>query len=190
MYVETGIDYLTEAFAKEKGSYEQMDHLTFCEVKTQQQITAAAALAKEIWTQHYLPIIGREQVDYMLEKYQSAAAIRRQIDAEDYHYFLLLANDAPIGYIGIVLEKRSLFLSKLYIKKEFRGKGYAVAAIAFCSEICQENGLEKIWLTVNKHNTGSIAAYRQMGFVTVREQAADIGSGFVMDDYIMERNVL
>ena len=48
-------------------------------------------------------------------------------------------------------------------------------------------GRSVIWLTVNKYNDGSIAVYNKAGF-TVREEAIfDIGNGFFMDDYVMEK---
>ncbi len=55
--------------------------------------------------------------------------------------------------------------------------------------ICRENHLEKIWLTVNKYKKNTIAAYQKMGLKIVREQKADIGNGFFMDDYIMEKKI-
>lgn len=45
---------------------------------------------------------------------------------------------------------------------------------------------KKIQLTVNKHNINSINAYKKWGFKTIDSVVTDIGSGFVMDDYIME----
>ena len=33
----------------------------------------------------------------------------------------------------------------------------------------------------------AIAAYKKKGFTIVREQKADIGHGFIMDDYVMEK---
>lgn len=164
-----------------------MDSVTFQSVQTSEQLQAVSGLAQEIWTQHYLPIIGKPQVDYMLEHYQSPSALRRQIECENYTYYLLQVRGVNVGYIGVVAQERSLFLSKLYIKEKYRGKGLASQAIEFCTKLCREKHLEKIWLTVNRHNTGSIAVYRRLGFITTREQAADIGNGFVMDDYIMEK---
>ena len=38
----------------------------FIEVSTEYQIEIVESLAREIWTEHYIPIIGKEQVDYML----------------------------------------------------------------------------------------------------------------------------
>ena len=49
--------------------------------------------------------------------------------------------------------------------------------------------LNKIWLTCNRNNTSSLEVYKHLGFEVVREEVADIGNGFVMDDYILEYEV-
>ncbi|MNE72395.1 Acetyltransferase (GNAT) family protein [compost metagenome] len=80
-------------------------------------------------------------------------------------------------------------MSKFYISKEHRGRSYASQALAFLEKLCKERSLSHIWLTVNRHNESSIAVYEKKGFRTVREQIADIGNGFVMDDFIMEKEI-
>lgn len=85
-----------------------------------------------------------------------------------------------------MMEKDRVFLSKLYIAKEARGKGLASKAFAFLTELASSNKKQAIWLTVNRYNSGSIAVYEKKGFVKVREQVLDIGNGYVMDDYVME----
>lgn len=57
------------------------------------------------------------------------------------------------------------------------------------NRLCREQGLVALYLTVNRENAGSIAAYLAMGFRKVREQVTDIGEGYVMDDFIMEKAV-
>ncbi len=47
-----------------------------------------AALAHEIWYEYYVPLIGRAQVDYMVARFQNAAAMQAQID-QGYEYFLV-----------------------------------------------------------------------------------------------------
>ena len=44
-----------------------------------------------------------------------------------------------------------------------------------------------IYLTVNKQNLISISVYEKLGFLRARDLVTDIGSGFVMDDYVMEK---
>ena len=76
-----------------------------------------------------------------------------------------------------------IFLSKIYLIDTFRGNGIASEAI----RIIAKTG-SPITLTVNRGNLRAIRAYEKMGFVKIREQKADIGSGFIMDDYVMQLN--
>ena len=79
----------------------------------------------------------------------------------------------------------ALFLSKLYIHEQFRGYHLATEALKFLVALCKTRGLNRIWLTCNKHNDTTLAIYDHLGFRIVDEQVADIGNGFVMDDYIL-----
>ncbi len=163
--------------------------LDFLMVTTPEQVDTLAALAEEIWREHFTPILPEGQVDYMLEKFQSAPAMTRQMADENYRYFFLTLDGAPIGYTGVKSEGGKLFLSKLYLQKAHRGKGYASRAFEFLEALCRREGLSAIWLTVNRFNYDTIAVYQKKGFVTVREQVADIGGGYVMDDYVMEKTI-
>lgn len=164
-----------------------MDQITFYPVSTREDIRTLAALAKEIWEQHFTPIIGADQVAYMVDKFQSEKALTAQLE-EGYRYFMFQLNGEFVGFTGIheQPEDKRLFLSKLYIRQSMRGKGISRRTLELIISICKENGLDMVWLTVNRYNTNTIEVYKHMGFVTVREQKADIGNGFYMDDYIME----
>ena len=154
--------------------------------ETPRQIDEIASLADCIWREHYAGILKEEQIDYMLETFQSAAAIQRQKEEQGYTYFLIEYHGKNAGFFGYQTEGGKLFLSKLYLLKEFRRKGLASIVLEYLKTICLERKLSAIWLTVNKQNTASICVYEKKGFRTVREQTTDIGKGFVMDDYIME----
>ena len=156
-------------------------------VASPEQIAAVVVLARETWTQHYVPIIGAAQVEYMLAKFQSAEAIARQIAAEGYEYYL-----APNeGYLALVpdVAKQSMLLSKIYVRAAARGTGLGRALAEFAERRCSELGCNELWLTVNRHNLGSIAFYERLGFRKNRAVATDIGGGFVMDDWWMAKSV-
>lgn len=165
--------------------------LQFIPVETKEQIRFLASLADKVWHEFFPDIISVEQIDYMVERFQSERALTRQITVDGYEYFLLELNGIAIGYIGVHIENdtKKLFLSKLYLLKSYRGKGYATQAFEFLEGVAMAFHLKAIYLTVNRGNQHSIDVYKNWGFVTVKEQAADIGSGFVMDDYIMEYRV-
>ena len=158
-------------------------------VRTREDIESAARLAAEIWREHYIRIISAEQIEYMLDKFQSVRAIADQIEHQGYEYYLMQVDGVDAGYLAIRPEDSKLFLSKFYLLKAYRGQGYGSRAIRFLTELCRERKLHAIWLTVNRHNTSSIAVYERNGFRTVRTQVADIGGGYVMDDYVMEKEI-
>lgn len=162
-----------------------MNTIKIVPAKTDGDIETIAKIANEIWNQHFIPIIGKDQVNYMVEKFQSYPAIKEQVTDEGYEYFTLYSDDAPCGYMGVHPESHALFLSKLYIRKEFRGQHLATKSLRFLINLCRERGLKKIWLTCNKHNDNTLQIYNHLGFRITDEQIADIGNGFVMDDYIL-----
>ncbi|MBQ9941524.1 MAG: GNAT family N-acetyltransferase [Christensenellaceae bacterium] len=156
-------------------------------VESEDRILETEKLAAEIWNEAYGKLLGQAQVDYMLEKFQSAPAMRRQMQEEGYMYRLIYSNDKPKGYMAWKLEPEKLFLSKLYLLASARGLGLAAEAFAFLEEEGRRQGKKAMYLTVNRGNDRAVAAYKKNGFVTVRTQVADIGGGFVMDDFIMEK---
>ncbi len=170
--------------AKTFGQHTRADVFTI--VTTECQREMIESLAREIWTEHYTPIIGREQVEYMLEKFQSQEAIAQQIRA-GMIYFLIRSGEEFIGYIAVQPKGDELFLSKIYVASERRGRGHGKKAIQFVESLAKERKLGKIVLTVNKNNSKSIRAYEKMGFTIANALIQDIGNGFVMDDYKMEK---
>lgn len=160
----------------------------FIEVSTENQIETVESLAREIWTEHYVPIIGKGQVDYMLDRFQSGKAISEQIRA-GLLYFLIEEDREFIGYMAVQPRGDDLFLSKIYVKSSRRGKGYGKKAIQFVERLAKEKGSRKIVLTVNKNNIDAIRVYEKIGFKNLGPVLQEIGNGFVMDDYKMEKTV-
>ena len=158
--------------------------LDFKNVTTPEEVKNTAKLAKEIWNEWFVDIIGQAQTEYMVEKFQSKNAITEQI-MSGYTYYNFMLDGEPIGYFAICQEDdNTLFLSKLYLKQSYRGNGYARKAFEFIKDIAKKNGNTMIWLTVNKHNDNAISVYKKFGMKIIRSQVTDIGNGFVMDDYV------
>jgi len=153
------------------------------------EIGKVVDLARVIWTEHYSPIIGIDQVRYMLASYHSRAAIETDIAKSGARYFLIDNHGRDVGYLSFRTEGDSLFLSKLYVLSSDRGQGLGRRALDFVRDQAERGALRSVRLTVNRNNSGSIAAYERFGFVKTGEVIADIGEGYVMDDYSMEWNV-
>lgn len=158
-------------------------------INSEPDIVRLAAIADEIWHQHYSTILSENQIDYMVDKFQSVDGMTQQMINQGYEYYFITVNGEEIGYLGIRKDVDKLFLSKLYIKEEYRGKHYASEVLEQLKQLCVNRNLKAIWLTVNRYNENTIAVYKKKGFQIVRTQVADIGEGYVMDDYVMEMNL-
>ncbi len=158
-------------------------------VTTAAQVAGVARMAHEVWNEYYVPLIGQAQVDYMVEKLQSAAAMQAQIDA-GYEYFQIRQTGANVGYAAIRHDAADarVFISKLYLLAAHRRSGAGRQALELIERMASERGATHLWLTVNKGNA-SVRAYERLGFEIVDAMVMDIGGGFVMDDYKMEKRV-
>ena len=160
-------------------------------VTSPEDVSTIASLAREIWTEHFTPIIGSAQVEYMLRTIQSPTAITQQIRGAGYEYWLATDDDSVVGYFATVpaTEAGEMQLSKLYLRRSLRRRGLGKALIGLVEERCDALGIARLWLTVNKDNAASIEFYERLGFVTEASIVTDIGGGFVMDDYRMTKGV-
>lgn len=166
----------------------------FIPVKTDEQVHQLADLARSIWNEYWPAIIGQAQTDYMIEQFQSYEAITRDMAHNDYEYWFIVANageeaERIVGFTGGHNEPETgrFFISKIYLLEQERGKHFASEVISFYNDLCLQRGFHAMYLTVNKHNEMGIRAYEGKGFTTIELAETDIGHGFIMDDYIMER---
>lgn len=127
------------------------------EVKTVAEVEELFIVLERIWREVFTPIIGANQVEYMMENYQSPQNIMQEIE-DGAHYFLLVLDGKPIGYTA-------------YEINEEIGKG------------------KKLHLNVNQGNKLAISVYEHRGFERVGERYVDIGEGYIMDDYIYEKDL-
>lgn len=171
---------------------------TFEAVQTDEQQEQLAQLAGAIWNEYWPPIIGQDQTTYMVEQFQSLPAIKRDMAENAYEYWFVHAADDSSGEAGRIIgftgghneeETKRFFISKIYLKAEERGKHFASDVIAFYEELCRQRGFDAMYLTVNKYNELGIRAYKGKGFKVIDAVESDIGEGFIMDDYIMEKSI-
>lgn len=168
-------------------------NVVFTPVTTEEEQLELAQLADKIWHEYWPALIGEEQTDYMVEQFQSLKAIQRDMREAAYEYWLLYARDDGrlLGYTGghVEPETNRFFISKIYLLAAERGHGFARQVINFYNDVCRARKLDAMYLTVNKHNDLGVRAYLGTGFKTIDAVETDIGNGFIMDDYVMEKAV-
>lgn len=141
------------------------------------------ALAQRIWREHYVPIIGSEQVEYMLEKFYNDQALLEQMSQGQVFWFV--EQDAQVlGYVSVT-EKApgQYFMHKFYIENGQRGKGLGKDVFNLLLE--QYPDLQELRLTVNRQNFKSINFYFKVGFIIECCLDIPIGDGYEMNDFQM-----
>ncbi len=169
-----------------------MNEITMERVETQEQIDTLCAIAQKVWHETFDSMLPEGQTDYMIDKFQSDHAIKDQMAHQNYRYYLAKLQGNYAGFVGFAPRyegKEEMYLSKVYLLPEARHQGVVKAMFELVEEQTKQEGLSKIRLTVNKHNTHAAKVYEHYGYKTVECAVADIGNGYVMDDFIMVKTL-
>jgi diamine N-acetyltransferase len=159
-------------------------------IAREEDLPVIATLAGAIWRAVYPGIIPREQIEYMLARMYAVEELARQA-GQGTVFLRLLVNGKPVGFAahsptGNPAERK---LDKLYIHPDHQRHGHGGRLLDHVIAAARALGCTSLMLTVNKRNTKAIAAYEKGGFVIRESVVADIGGGFVMDDYVMARQL-
>ena len=158
---------------------------------TEADLPAISELAGVIWRACYPGIITNEQIDYMLARMYSPDVLRDEIRSQGIRYDRLQVDGKPAGFAsyGPTLEPGVMKLHKLYLLPGMHGRGLGSRLLQHVEREVRAGAGRRLILSVNKRNARAIAAYRRNGFVIAESVVTDIGGGFVMDDYVMAKNL-
>ncbi len=149
-----------------------------------------AKLADTIWRSHYSSMISMAQIDYMLDGRYVPERMLPYLDSDQRWMWVLRVDGEPAGYCSCSLsDDDAMKLEQLYLLSTQKGKGLGGLMLRHVEAHARSLTRPRLYLTVNKGNTGSIAIYRKSGFVVREEAVFDIGNGYVMDDYVMEKRL-
>ena len=141
-------------------------------------------LAHRIWRVHYPPIIGEQQVEYMLGLNYSLEALQRQMEAEGQIFWLVTEDEEVTGFVAVSDQGEGrYFIHKFYLDNEKRGRG--LGRRVFEILVSKYLALREFRLTVNRQNYKSINFYFRIGFTIERCVDIPIGEGYVMNDFLM-----
>ena len=148
------------------------------------EIERVRTLAHEIWPQCFCGIISDDQISYMLEMMYSFNTIQRELSKNFFYYIVQIDGDDS-GYFSFsALNEGELKLHKIYLKQFYYGTGVAKKMIEFVISYAEEHGFANVQLAVNKNNLRAQTFYEKVGFAKNESYVGDIGSGYVMDDFI------
>lgn len=149
-----------------------------------------ADLARRIWSACFVPIIGNAQCEHMLRQRYSPEAMSRAI-RDGMRYELLQLGPATVGFgaHGPEAPGPTWKLWQVYVLPEHQGRGLGRLYIEHVALAATQANASSLILTVNKQNHAARWLYERAGFRIREAVTVPIGDGFVMDDYVMERDL-
>lgn len=159
-------------------------------VATNSQLEIIQDLAKAIWPDAYGAILSQEQLEYMMEMMYSLDSLENQL--KNNNVFLLVKEENDfIGFASYELNfqnSNKTKIHKLYILPTIQGKGVGKNLILYIQEIAKKNSSAALILNVNKYNKAK-DFYLHNQFEIADSLVVDIGNGYVMDDFVMEKMI-
>lgn len=146
-------------------------------------------LAHLIWPRVYPGIISGAQIRYMLARFYEVPVMEAEIEQRGTVFALIEVDGREAGYLSFdpVPKEKGVFLNKLYLVPEMHGLGAGAMALEWVGRQARRSGLRFIRLRVNRNNAPAVRAYLRSGFVFLDDDCQEIGGGFVMDDFVMEK---
>jgi len=143
------------------------------------------------WPITYGEILSKEQLSYMLDLFYSTEALTEQYDKKEQLFYMIDEDETNIGFIGIehyYKGKTITKIHKIYLLPETQGKGIGKKVIDEIGKLALENNSTILSLNVNRFNS-ALGFYKKIGFEVVDEVNIEIGNGYLMEDYVMEKKL-
>ncbi len=151
---------------------------------TYSDIPLIISLANQVWPQTYVPILGPDQVTFMLGAFYSIDSLQQQMDT-GHHFAICNLQGEPVAFASwSAMQGGGFKLHKLYIQPGNQGRGVGKLVLEYIFGTIKEQNGNTLFLNVNRYNHKAIAFYEKIGFVLAGEEDIDIGNGYFMNDYV------
>ncbi|WP_114749095.1 GNAT family N-acetyltransferase [Pleomorphovibrio marinus] len=145
-------------------------------------------IAFKTWPETFGDILSRPQLSYMLDLMYSENSLCQQI-REKGHEFVISGSEGFASFEMNYKDSSSTKIHKIYILPTAQGRGVGKALFGHIAAMAKECSNDKLTLNVNKFNLSAISFYEKQGFMEVGREDLPIGSGYWMEDIIMEKAI-
>lgn len=158
---------------------------------TEAQFPIINDIAHRTWPHTFGAILSPTQIAYMLEWMYSIDSLREQVQRKG-HRFVLAEQDGE--YWGYASYQHSFDgepktkLHKIYVLPESQGRGVGQALMAHVVAKAIAAGDTSLLLNVNRDNN-AVRFYERVGFEVIATEDIDIGGGYWMNDFVMEKKL-
>jgi diamine N-acetyltransferase len=138
-----------------------------------------------------ITILSKAQLAYMMDLIYSELSLIEQMQKQEQLFYIAYEETIALAFMAIehnYKNKAVTRIHKIYILPEAQGKGMGKKLIDFVENTAKENHSTALSLNVNRFNT-ALAFYQKLGFEIIAEENIEIGEGYLMEDYSMEKQL-
>ena len=155
---------------------------------TAEDIPLIRDLCFRVWPQTYASILSQDAIDYMLDYMYSPASLQTQMNNGS-EFIFVYDDGTPVGFAAYLSKGDGMYkLDKIYVLPAQQGKGRGKFVIDWIIDEIKQKGAASLQLQVNRNNNAK-NFYEKLGFVVIDSQDFDIGNGYFMNDYVMEKKL-
>jgi ribosomal protein S18 acetylase RimI-like enzyme len=137
-----------------------------------------------------------ENMKAFLEQAYNKDKLYKELINKNSDFYFLYADEALSGYIKIndtpaqtdIFDIKSLEIERIYVNKEFQGKGFGGLMINKATEIALTRNKTYIWLGVWENNIKAITFYKKNGFYQIGKHPFYLGAD-KQTDFIMRKDL-
>jgi ribosomal protein S18 acetylase RimI-like enzyme len=156
---------------------------------TVEDIGVIQSIIYQTYPATYKDILSAQQITYMIDLLYSTAMLQKQIEQEHHTYLIATKKETAIAFAAFSMVEENIYkLHKIYALPSQQGKGLGKLLINFVTEEIKKAGATAIRLNVNRHNKAK-SFYEHLGFAVIYEEDIDIGNGYFMNDYVMDKKI-
>lgn len=148
-------------------------------------------IAYTTWHETYTGILSEKQIEYMLDMMYNDKALAEQMQLLNHRFALVSKDDIVVGFVSCEYgykDSEATKIHKLYVLPQYQGLGLGKKLIEQVEQQAIQSNNTSILLNVNRFNP-SLDFYRRMGFEVIKEENIDIGNGYWMEDYVLEKQL-
>jgi diamine N-acetyltransferase len=132
-----------------------------------------SVLGRQTFFDTFTGTCTEKDMEQFLDEHFNLDQVKKELSNENDFFFLGEVEGVPAAYLRMMedysnfelMKKwKALELKRIYVDKNFHGKGIAQQLIHFVESFAKENKYEVVWLGVWEHNLRAKRFYEKSGF--------------------------
>lgn len=136
-------------------------------------VSALSVIARQTFYDTFTGTCTEADMQQFLDRHYSNEQLSKELQDEEIFCFFAEADGLPVAYLMFkedynnfpeIKKWKALELKRIYVLKEFLGKGIAQKLMDFFLDFAKEKKYEVVWLGVWEHNIRAQKFYEKYGF--------------------------